>query len=319
MLHLGRASRVDFSGQITLARYVVFLRLLALALALALPASAFADDPHEGHGHEAQPAHHHHGEEPRSVPAATPAHAHAEHHGHALLGGVHDHGTGPHVAVSLGLIASTYRSPLFEGTYQGAIAGARVSLGRVGAAVSLPAYHLVRNGASIDGIGDVMLHAHATLLERGTVTAGAMMMASVPTGDGDRGLGMGHVMLMPEAWATWVPSRFAVAVSAGYGYAFGGASAHAHHGGGMWPLVEPMNASEITFGGTGMFAVAPTLGIGVRAYGATPTSEGDTRLAGGARVVWIAGRLTTTAELLGGLVGEPFGARGMLETSIRFD
>lgn len=308
-----RRVRVDMHRTDTLARGVAVHRSIAfvgLALALAAPeARAEAPVAPAGHAHHAHHAH--------QAPTAD----HADHHAnHALLGGGHDHGGGGlRAAVSLGVLAGTYRNPLYEGDYRGAVLGARGSYGRFGLAVSLPAYHLVRNGAAIDGIGDLMLHAHAALVERGAFAAGAMMMASAPTGDGVRGLGMGHVMLMPEVWATWIPSRFAFAVAAGYGHAIGGASAHAEHGGGMWPLVEPMNASEITFSGTGMIALRRGLGIGARGYGAAAIGEGDTRLAAGGRLVWAAGRVRTTAEIMAGMVGEPFGVRGMVETSIHFE
>lgn len=248
---------------------------------------------------------------------APPSHHHESHSAHALLGGLHDHRA--RFAVSIGIFAANYHSPLFEGDYQGSTLGVRGAYGRFGLGASLPVYHLTKNGLTTNGLGDFVMHAHATLVDRAATTAGVMVMVSAPTGDGDRGFGMGHVMVMPEVWGAYATSRVAVSVSTGIGHALGGASAHAKHGGGMWPLVEPMNATELTFAGSVMVAVAPTLGAGVRTYGAAPLGDGSMRLAVGPRIAWVAGRVTMTAELAGGVLGDPFGVRGVLETSLRFE
>jgi|GEM_PF-840694 len=297
---------------------------LGLALASLVPTrAARAEDTcvpeHAALGHCLLP------ENEGATKAAAPApdhhvashHPHESHEAHALLGGLHDHRA--RFAVSLGIFAANYRSPLFEGDYQGSTLGVRGAHGRFGLAASLPVYHLTKNGLASNGVGDVMMHGHTTLFDGAATTAGVMLMVSAPTGDGDRGFGMGHVMVMPEVWGTHATSRIAVSVSTGIGHALGGASAHAKHGGGMWPLVEPMNGTELTFGGTVMVAVARTLGAGVRTYGAAPIGDGSTRLAAGPRIVWSAGRLTTSAEISGGLIGDPFGLRGVLETSLRFE
>jgi hypothetical protein len=249
------------------------------------------------------------------------AHPHAHHHtdqGSLFGGHHHGHGSGSSYGASLGLVAATYGAALYAGDYRGVIAGLRWSRGRFGAAISLPAYRLAKNGKATSGIGDVTFHGHATAVTAGPLAAGVMAMASAPTGDGDAGLGMGHVMFMGEAWGTWTPGSFAVSGSAGFAHALGGASAHAEHGGGMWPLVDPMNASELTYGGTAMVALASTLGVGLRAAGAVPVGDGAHWLTGGVRVMWSEGRVATSAEVLGGLVGDPFGLRGVIETSVRF-
>lgn len=315
---------------------------LSLLMLLAVP-RAFAEEP-ANHGHDQEHhGHHGHGDASEEGPSSAraddaTAHEHAEHaaHGHAahehaahghdrrhpaghdVVLGAHHHGGDSSYAISLGVIAASYDARLYSGDYQGFLVGARWSRGRFGAQLGLPVYRLQKNGKVVYGLGDLLAHGHVALLDAGALTSGLMVMASAPTGDGDAGLGMGHVMLMADAWATWAPGKYSLTGTIGYARAIGGSSAHAGHGGGMWPLVEPMNASEVTFGATGMVALARELAAGVRASGAIPVGNGDERLIGAVRVVWRAGRVETTAELQAGLVGDPFDVRGLLETAIRF-
>lgn len=283
--------------------------------------AAHAGDPHADHcggaAHAGDP-HAAHAADPHATHAAGDHAAHeAEHHG-TLLGAHHRHAHGASYTASLGLIAATYDARLFTGDYQGVVAGVRWARGRFGAAVTVPAYRLQKNGKVVDGVGDVMAHGHLTLVTRGAAAAGVMAMVSVPTGDDMAGLGMGHVMVMPELWAAWASPAFAIVGSIGYSRALGGASAHAEHGGGMWPLVDPMNASEVPFGATAMLALASQLGVGARVAGALPAGDGDARLYGGPRLVWSEGRVDTSAEILGGMVGDPFDLRGVVEIAVRF-
>jgi hypothetical protein len=221
------------------------------------------------------------------------------------------------VAATARVLAATYRTPLFEGSYQGTELGANVTRGRFAAALSLAGYRLVRNGRASNGIGDLMLHLHAQAATGRGFAGGVMMMASAPTGDDTRGFGMGHVMLMPELWGTWRSRALSLSVAAGYGHALGGAQAHAEHGGGgSWPLVGPMNAREVTFGGTASYALAPSLAIGLSATGATPIGDGRTRLVTGGRIMWTLGSTVTSAEIAGGVIGDPFGIRGVISTTV---
>lgn len=294
----------------------------ALVAVLCSPVGASADShDHAGHGDD-------HAE--HAVDATDDAHAghgaHA-HNGHVLLGGMHDHESS---AVSVGVLAASYRSPLYEGNYQGLVIGGRWAHRRFGVSLAQAVYRLAKNGRAEYGLGDLALHVHATALQRGDLAVGAMVMGSAPVGADREGFGMGHVMLMPEVWATYTPPSVAVAVHAGYAYMFGGASAHAEHGAAMWPLVDPMYAAEITFGATAMVPVAEALGIGARVAAARAVGksldavehagiEADAwRVATGGRTVWIAGAWITTFEVLAGVASEPFRFRGMLETARRF-
>jgi hypothetical protein len=229
----------------------------------------------------------------------------------------HHHGSNDGVRVALDLVAADYAQHLYAGSYWGAIPGASIARGRFELGASVPMYHVLENGARVDGVGDVRFHGHATAVASGAFTAGAMLMVTAPTGDQYKGLGMGHVMVMPEAWSAWSAGRLALAGSLGYGYALGGATAHAHHGGGMWPIVDPMNASEITFGGSAMIRAA-NASAGVQASGGVPTGIGDTRLVTGVAVAWSRSWFEARLAVDRGLLGDPFGTRAMLGTAARF-
>jgi hypothetical protein len=251
--------------------------------------------------------------------AAAAQHDHGSHgggsHGHH---GDHEDVPRSTFSAAVGVVAASYESMLYEGNYEGLGVSGRWSRGRFAAAIDITGYRLVKNGKAVTGPGDLMLHGHAMLLRAGTVTGGAVAMIMAPTGDDQAGLGMGHVMLMPGAWLQWAPGRVAVAASGGYARGLGDESIHAEHGEGSWPLVDPMSFSEITFGASGMVALARSLRAGVRLTGAVPLRGGTARLATGVRAVWTWGRVETTAELLGGAVGAPFGVHGLLEAAVRF-
>jgi hypothetical protein len=269
---------------------------------------AHADEMKCEHDHAAAPQ-----QEAHADPSST-------HEDHVMLGAHAHHADrgGIQIAASLGVIVADYEAHLYRGDYQGVVAGASVRAGRFAVGVKLPSYRIVENGREVRGVGDVMVHAHAQLLGHRDVTAGVMMMASIPTGDGHAGLGMGHVMLMPEAWFAWSPASVSLSGTLGYGYAFGGASAHANHGGGMWPLVDPMNAQQVSYSASALLPLARVLGAGVRMRGATPIGTGENWLVAGAAVVWQEARVQTRLDVERGIVGDVFETRGMLETEIAF-
>lgn len=263
------------------------MRALALTTGLALgalPALAAAEH-----------AHHHHGD---GAPSASPP--------RSTFG------------ASLGLLAASYRHVLYEGDYQGLTAGATWSGGRFSASAELSGYRLTRNGATLAGIGDLMLHGMATVVDRGPLSAGAMLMVGVPTGDADAGLGMGHVMLMPRAWGMLAHGRTSLMTAVGYSRGLGDASAHATHGGGLWPLVEPMTMSELTATVQVDRMLGSALGLGARAATAIPLEMGDLRVVGALRAVWLEGRFQTSAELQVGVTRDPLGVRGVMQTTASF-
>jgi hypothetical protein len=223
---------------------------------------------------------------------------------------------------AVGLIAARYDAMLFSGDYEGLAVALRWSRGRLAAAAGVTGYRIDKNGKVVSGVGDAMIHGHAALWARGGLAAGASAMVMLPTGAHHAGLGMGHVMLMPSAWAAWSPAaargRLALGASTGYARGLGDASLHAAHGGSAWPLVDPMTPSELTYGASALAQLAPPLRAGLRVDGAVPLAEGEHRLVGGVRAVWARGRIETTAEVAAGLAGDPFGVRGLLEAAVRF-
>lgn len=234
----------------------------------------------------------------------------------ALQTGHAHHGSGGFA--SLAVVVANYDLSLFRGNYQGAIVGAGWQFGRFGLAANLPIYRLRKNGLLVEGVGDVMAHAHVTAVTSSTAHAGFTMMVSAPTGDASKGLGMGHVMVMPGGWGAWRSTDFMIAGTLMFHRALGGGSAHAAHGGGMWPLVDPMTATEVAGSITGMYALARSLAIGVHADGAIPLEETDERFTVGVRAVWVSGRTETSLGIDRGVVGQPFGLRGTLAAAVRF-
>jgi hypothetical protein len=228
----------------------------------------------------------------------------------------HDH-AGHSFAAALAICAAAYDSMLFSGDYQGLAASVRWSHGRFQSSASVSTYRLTKNGKTVRGRGDAMAHGQVTLVARGAAAAGLVVAVMIPTGDDLAGLGMGHAMAMPGTWASWSSESLTLSASLGYGHGFGDRSIHAEHG--PWPLVDPMNFSEVTFGGGAAYVLAMALRTGIRLTGAVPVGDGETRLIGGVRTVWTEGRVETAFEIQTGLVGDPFSVRGMLETAIRFE
>jgi hypothetical protein len=145
-----------------------------------------------------------------------------------------------------------------------------------------------------------------------------MLAVSAPTGNDANGLGMGHPMLMPAGWGAWRYERLVVTGSLGYSRALVDASSHHDHG--MWPLVEPMNMSEITWSGGGEVALGAGVRAGARLSGGVPVGAmaGIDRVVGAARVAWATGRVDTAVELQAGLAGDPFTVRGVVSSTLSF-
>lgn len=244
----------------------------------------------------------------------APAGARADHHGMMM-----SHGEDPSsFGATVGLIAASFDTMYYVGDYQGVLPAASWSSGWFVGGASLPYYRIRENGLETYGPGDLVVNGQARLLDRGALQAGAMMAVSFPTGNALAGLGMGHDMLMPAAWGSWHRDRLFLAGSLGYSRAIVSDSEHHDHG--MWPLVEPMNLSEITWSGAGEFALAPGLRAGARLSGGVPVGSlpGHDRVVGTLRVAYGEGRVDTSAELQAGLEGDPFTTRGIVSTSVRF-
>lgn len=216
---------------------------------------------------------------------------------------------------------ATYRAPEVAGEYQGYFAAASYANPWFFAEAQLPYYRLVRDGAVERGPGDLVVDLRGTLWRPVAELAfGLELAASVPTGDAHRGLGMGHVMLMPGAWLGWERDALRVFAQLAYGRMAGDAPTGHHHHGGPGPLVNPMNRSEIEHAFAVTYAFSEHLFAGGRLLGAVPVAHRGGRareiagLALGARFA----PLEIGAEVQLPLVGSPFTARTVLTLAALF-
>jgi len=223
----------------------------------------------------------------------------------------------PSFGASVSLIAARFDTMLYGGDYQGVIPAMSWSRGRIELSAGLPLYRVQKNGRVVLGLGDAVAVARYALVQR-PWRAGVGLALSAPTGDRGDGLGMGHAMVMPAAWATRASGPFTAGASVGYGRAIAAGSGHDH---GAWPLVDPMTLQEVTWAASGELALVRSrrVRIGARVSGAIPFgATGDPRVIGATRIGWTAGRVNTGFELQVGLAGDPFTVRGVVETMLAF-
>jgi hypothetical protein len=214
------------------------------------------------------------------------------------------------------LVAASFETMDYGGNYQGLLPSLRWSRPRFGAAITAGYYRLEKNGAEIYGEGDLTVHGQALLVGDSHASAGIIAGVTAPIANGQRGMGMGHVMVMPAFFGTWAVDSFDLVATAGYSRAIGGDTDHDH---GPWPLVEPMLMSELSWSAGGDLRAASDVRIGGRMSGGIPVGgPGDNRVVGALRVGWHAGRVETAAEIQAGLAGDPFTVRGVVSTALSF-
>ena len=242
------------------------------------------------------------------------ASAWAQHH-HMEM---HEEDDGPHheLGAGLALVAATFDTMAFVGNYQGVLPSVQWTHGRYGVAASTGVYRVEENGADFYAFGDVLVHGHVAIAESGRSSVGVVAGISAPTGDSQRGTGMGHVMAMPALYGTAARGPLSGNASIGYSRALDGDMDHDH---GPWPLVEPMLMSEISWSAGGDVAWTKTMSTGLRIGGGIPAgAAGDTRVTAGARFAWHTGRVESAAEIQAGLAGDPFTVRGVVSTALSF-
>ncbi|MCX5745514.1 MAG: hypothetical protein NT062_23805 [Proteobacteria bacterium] len=226
-----------------------------------------------------------------------------------------DTSSGSQLSAAVALVVAQYETLVYGGVYEGAIPSLAWVRGRFAVMASAAVYRLEENGRTRTGLGDTMagVSGVAATTLRGAI--GGMVMAMAPTGE--KFLGMGHPMVMPSVFARYHAHPMLLAGALGFARALGGEAEHHDHG--AWPLVAPMNMSELTWSASGDLMVNPSIMVGGRASGGVPIgAAGATRVIGGLRIAWGQGRLSTAAEVQTGLVGDPFLVRGVLETSMTF-
>jgi hypothetical protein len=240
--------------------------------------------------------------------------AYADHHGMAMMGAADDPTA---FDASVNLVAASYSTLTYVGDYEGVLPSIGWRHDRYGVGASIGLYRIMLNGLDQHGIGDLMVHADAMLYAHDHFSGGVMMMVSAPTGEEIVGLGMGHTMLMPSFYGTWSAGRVTVNASAGFSRAI--AQMEEGHDHGVWPLVEPMNMSEVSWSAGCDLALGRGMHGSVRAAGGIPVGlMGHERVIGAGRVGWGSGRVDTAVEIQTGLVGDPFTIRGLVETALHF-
>jgi len=210
---------------------------------------------------------------------------------------------------------ATYATERYAGNYT----GARVALAygprgshavAWGVRAHVPVYQLVRNGQDEAGIGDVFVSGRIRIWSapEEALTLGVSLGLSVPTGDAERDLGMGHFMLHPGMWLGTSHGQLRSEWALGYGVVLGSGLAGGDHAHGTGPLVNPMNASELSLSGTIAWSVAQPLELRAGAMAAVPVAapEGEARAILQAGLRLVLGRVDVTTPLARAVWGDPF-------------
>jgi hypothetical protein len=228
-----------------------------------------------------------------------------------------DVGSTSAVAVGMSFVAAQFDTMYYAGSYEGVVPSVSWSRGAWSASASLSMYHLDENGLGVYGLGDAMVHGHVDVLGVPWGRVGVAAMIMVPSANGQNGLGMGHLMVMPSAWTVATLHAVTLSASAGFSRALVDLADHVH---GIWPLVDPMNMSELTWGVSADHPLTSELRVGLRASGGLPIGSlpGHTRVIGALHVVFGRGRIQTGVQIQAGFAGDPFTLRGVVETALRF-
>ena len=236
------------------------------------------------------------------------------------------------VGLALTAVVGAYDNASGSGQYQGLIAEARYQRAWLRVALVVPGYRIERDGSQKFGVGDVALDLRLNVLERMEceLSGGIAVATSAPTGNANRGLGMGHVMLMSGLWAQLQTASLTVLVDARYGRAVaasatgGSGGAHAAHtassqgsassNGASGPIVQPMNRSEVELALSVAYRVTAQVAPFARLFGAVPVADaqGTARQAVAAGLIVTLGPVDVSAEVQVPIVGDPFTARGLV-------
>jgi hypothetical protein len=227
-------------------------------------------------------------------------------------------GTGFHVG--FGQVIATFSEGDDHGDYQGLIPGVAWSHPLATAELALPIYRLANHDDEAIGLGDLAADVRVALLrsDSGGLAFGPELAFSLPTGDADRELGMGHVMAMPGVWLRASLNPIWIWAQLSYGRAIGSdASSHAqhHHDGatgpaGASPRVNPMNMEELGHSLAVRYAVSPNLSLTARWVGGVPlTSDGIERQLIGPGLQIEAEPLDASLDVQVPVAGDPFDVR----------
>jgi hypothetical protein len=215
-----------------------------------------------------------------------------------------------------------------EGHYEGLFPGVRLAYEGFSISSSLPVYRIVNDGVPSSGIGDVPLAARARLatFDEARISAGVGLSMTLPSGDAEKELGMGHLMLMPGVFGRGRFGRFEFSAELAYGRALGSRETptHQHHQGsdrpdGVSPLVDAMNRSELEPLLAAAFDLGAPWATRAGAYGGFPVGidDGTARAIAFVSIEVSLGRFGTRLQGEMPFIGEPFTTKLVLELSTR--
>jgi hypothetical protein len=218
--------------------------------------------------------------------------------------------------VGLSSALGTFTRAETRGEYQGLFVTGAVSHPWFTAELALSGYRIAQTGSHAYGPGDLLVNARGNVYRSDdeSITIGPELAVTFPTGNADDGLGMGHVMLMPGGFVSWQQGGFTLITQLAYGRALGDASSHAAHSAGPWPIVNPMNRSELTHSVGFSASIHPNVRVTGRLLGAVTLFNH----AGTAREIFapglqlIAGAFDVALEQQLPLLGDPFTNRTLL-------
>jgi hypothetical protein len=220
-------------------------------------------------------------------------------------------------------VAATF-SDVEHGDYQGIIPTLTWHHPWVTADVALPWYRLNRDQQEAIGLGDLATDVRVALFRTDSAgfAFGPELAVSFPTGNAEEGLGMGHVMVMPGAWARLELANLSIMGQLGWGRALADADAHAQHAGHAGheghpaeamhatPRVNPMNMNELEHALGIRYAVHPNVALTARWLGGIPLDDmGVARQVIGPGLQLTADALDATIEALVPIAGDPFDVR----------
>jgi hypothetical protein len=217
--------------------------------------------------------------------------------------------------VALSSVFGTFTRDDVRGEYQGLFVTGTLSHPWFTAELTLPGYRIAQTGSHAYGPGDLALNVRGNVYRSDdeSITLGPELAVTLPTGSAEDGLGMGHVMLMPGGFVTWQQGAFTLITQLAYGRALGSASGHEHVEG-PWPIVNPMNRSELTHSIGVSASVHPNLRLTGRLLGAVTLFNH----AGAAREIiapglqLIAGAFDIALEQQLPIAGSPFVSRTLM-------
>jgi hypothetical protein len=225
-----------------------------------------------------------------------------------------------------GTLSAAFQAAHFDtargrGTYEALSLTAGYGFGAVAFEVTLPSYRLRLENRISRGVGDLGANAQWTAWHDAERAVSLGFGATLPTGNRDRDLGMGHVMLMPNLGGRWQHARTTLELSLCAGHALGKASSghHHHHDAGPRPLVNPMNDTELDAGmGAQYEVVENTFALEADADVALPLGDGTARGTAALGGELKAGALHTSVRGRVPWLGDPFTSRFELELGVQF-